>query len=345
MGSMASFSDWLEGARLRTLPAAAAPVLLGTAIAAHLGTWSIGRAALALGVALLLQIGVNFSNDYSDGVRGTDEYREGPPRLTGGGLVSPNVVLAVALGCFALAGVLGLWLLVVSKAWILLLAGVAAVAAAWFYTGGRNPYAYRGYGMSELMVFVFFGLMATLGTVWTQAASLPWWSWLLGSVMGLLSINLLVINNLRDIPTDKVAGKITLPVRLGDARTRKLYVGVLIAAWVLAVVAMAGASYGAMLPLDHDVFTSTAPLQSGSGDAGGNGPMLRFIPEITNAVEAFVAVVLALSGLWLARGLYGAPGEPAPTGRGLLVSLRNSGLTILLWAVVIGAFLVASVFH
>lgn len=238
MTSMASVKDWIEGARLRTLPAAVAPVLVGTAAAVHLGSWSAPRALLALGVALALQIGVNFANDYSDGVRGTDDNRSGPPRLTGGGLVAPKVVLAAAWGCFALAGVLGLVLVVVSGSWLLLVAGVAAVLAAWFYTGGSHPYGYMGIGLSELMVFVFFGLLATVGTTWTQAASAPWWVWCLASGMGLLSVNLLMANNLRDIPTDLVSGKKTVAVRLGEHGSRVSYVMVLAAAVLLAIVAM-----------------------------------------------------------------------------------------------------------
>lgn len=235
---MASVKDWIEGARLRTLPAALAPVLVGTAAAVHLGSWSAPRALLALGVALALQVGVNFANDYSDGVRGTDDNRSGPPRLTGGGLVAPRVVLAAAWGCFALAGVLGLLLVALSGTWVLLLAGVAAVLAAWFYTGGAHPYGYMGIGASELMVFVFFGLLATVGTTWTQAGSAPWWVWCLASGMGLLSVDLLMANNLRDIPTDREAGKRTVAVRLGERGSRVAYVLVLTVAVLLAVAAM-----------------------------------------------------------------------------------------------------------
>ncbi|QWW19300.1 1,4-dihydroxy-2-naphthoate polyprenyltransferase [Schaalia sp. 19OD2882] len=206
---------WVEGARLRTLPAAAAPVLVGTAAAVNLGTWAPGRAALALVVALALQVGVNYSNDYSDGIRGTDEDRVGPPRLTGGGLVPPKVVLAAALGCFAVAGLAGLALLWLSGQWWLAVAGVAAVVAAWFYTGGRTPYGYMGIGVSELMVFVFFGLMACVGTTWTQVPQAPWWLWVAASSLGLLSVAMLMVNNIRDIDTDAVAGKRTLAVRLG----------------------------------------------------------------------------------------------------------------------------------
>ncbi|MFC2556412.1 MAG: 1,4-dihydroxy-2-naphthoate octaprenyltransferase, partial [Pauljensenia sp.] len=161
---MASVSDWIEGARLRTLPAAAAPVIVGSAAAYHLGGFDPLRACLALVVALALQVGVNYANDYSDGIRGTDDNRQGPARLTGGSLARPKAVLGAALGCFALAGVTGLALVAVSGTWWLIAAGAGAVAAAWLYTGGKHPYAYMGIGLSELMVFVFFGLMACVGT-------------------------------------------------------------------------------------------------------------------------------------------------------------------------------------
>ncbi|MDO5719236.1 MAG: 1,4-dihydroxy-2-naphthoate polyprenyltransferase [Actinomycetaceae bacterium] len=220
---MATIDDWLEGARLRTLPAAAAPVLIGVGGAVSLAAFSPLRSILALLVALLLQIGVNFSNDYSDGVRGTDDWRTGPPRLTGGGVVSPRTVLMAALACFALAGALGLILVALSGQWFLLIFGALAVAAAWFYTGGSNPYGYLGVGFSELFVFVFFGLMATVATTWVQIPVAPWWLWTAASGVGLLSVALLFVNNIRDIPTDEVAGKRTLPVRMGDRYARLSY--------------------------------------------------------------------------------------------------------------------------
>ena len=239
---MATWKDWVEGARLRTLPAAAAPVIVGSASAVHLGAWMPGRAALALGVALALQIGVNFSNDYSDGVRGTDDVRSGPPRLTGGGLVAPRVVLGAALGCFAGAGVLGLWLVALAGQWFFVALGAAAVIAAWFYTGGRSPYGYMGVGLSEVMVFVFFGLMATVGTTFTQVASAPWWVWILASGIGLISVALLMVNNIRDIPTDREAGKRTIAVRLGEGPARGAFVSMLAVAVLTAGAGLVGAS-------------------------------------------------------------------------------------------------------
>ena len=218
---MASLSQWVAGARPRTLPAAVAPVVLGTA-AAHL----IGRADAALGilalvVALALQVGVNYANDYSDGIRGTDEARVGPVRLVGQRLAAPGNVKLAALLSFAAAGVVGLALVGLSGAWVMLPLGALAVLAAWRYTGGDNPYGYRGLG--EVYVFVFFGLMATLGTQYTQADAVTWFG-LLGAVgVGSVASAILVANNLRDIPTDTVHGKHTLAVRLGDHGTRVAY--------------------------------------------------------------------------------------------------------------------------
>lgn len=235
---MATISDWIEGARPRTLPAAVAPVILGTASAVALGSWSLPRALLAAGVALALQVGVNFANDYSDGVRGTDAVRSGPARLTGGGLARPGAVKAAAFGFFALAGVLGLWLVALAGAWWLLAAGAAAVVAAWFYTGGRHPYGYLGLG--EVFVFVFFGLMATVGTTYTQAGRVDTLTWMGAAAIGLIACALLMINNIRDIPTDDVAGKKTLAVRLGDRAARQVYTAML---WVPVVLMAAGAMW------------------------------------------------------------------------------------------------------
>ncbi|WP_022868552.1 1,4-dihydroxy-2-naphthoate polyprenyltransferase [Schaalia vaccimaxillae] len=244
---MASFSDWVEGARLRTLPAACAPVIVGSAAAYELDSFNWARAGLALVVALALQIGVNYSNDYSDGIRGTDANRQGPARLTGGGLASPRSVLAAALSCFTLAGIAGLALLWVSGQWVLAVAGVAAVIAAWFYTGGKNPYGYMGIGLSELLVFVFFGLLACVGTTWTQVQSAPWWLWLSASALGLMSVALLMANNIRDIPTDTVAGKRTVAVRLGEKASRAVFAAcLLVSVPALMVLAwVAGATWTA----------------------------------------------------------------------------------------------------
>lgn len=234
---MTTMADWLEGARLRTLPAAVAPVLLGTASAYSLGAASIPRALLAAGVALALQVGVNLANDYSDGVRGTDAVRTGPPRLTGGGVVAPRTVKRAAFLSFGLAAVLGLALVVISGTWWLLAAGALAVVAAWYYTGGSRPYGYMGLG--ELFVFVFFGLMATLGTTWTQALAVDGATWLGAAGVGLIACALLMVNNIRDIPTDSQVGKHTLAVRLGDRDARRAFAALVFVPLLLGVAAAA----------------------------------------------------------------------------------------------------------
>ena len=264
---MATVTDWIEGARLRTLPAAAAPVIVGSAAAHHLGGFDAVRASLALVVALALQVGVNYANDYSDGIRGTDDNRKGPARLTGGGLAKPKTVLTAALGCFALAGVAGLALVALSGTWWLIVAGAAAVVAAWFYTGGKHPYAYMGIGLSELMVFVFFGLLACVGTAWTQVQVAPWWLWMCASALGLLSVALLMANNIRDIPTDRESGKMTAAVRLDDRTSRWVYAA---CAW-LPVVMIAGLGAGVGL---HPLATCALGVGAAAWAVGVSLPVL-----------------------------------------------------------------------
>lgn len=229
---MATLSQWVAGARLRTLPIVIAPVVIGTAAAVDItGRFAWFEAILALMVGLLLQIGVNYSNDYSDGIRGTDDVRVGPLRLTGSGLAKPTAVRNAAFGCFGAAALVGAALVVITGSWPLLLVGAAAVVAAWGYTGGKNPYGYRGLG--EVFVFIFFGLVATLGTTYTQAGQLSLLS-LLGAIgTGLIATALLMANNVRDIPTDREVGKLTLAVRLGDTTARISYVMMLAVAIVL----------------------------------------------------------------------------------------------------------------
>ncbi len=242
---MTTARNWLAGARPRTLPAAGAPGAGAPGGAAGAGDSRPGRAALALIVALALQIGVNYANDFSDGVRGTDADRLGPVRLVASGLARPRQVLIAALGCFAIAGVAGL-ALAAAVSWWLLLVGIAAVAAAWFYTGGSRPYGYRALG--EFSVFVFFGLVAVAGTAYVQMGRLTWLALAASVAVGLLACALLVINNLRDIPTDSVTGKRTLAVVLGDRRTRRLYAGCLFVPFAVAV-AVAPAAPLALLAL------------------------------------------------------------------------------------------------
>ncbi|GAB3396773.1 1,4-dihydroxy-2-naphthoate polyprenyltransferase [Humibacter soli] len=221
----ARFGDWVGGARLRTLPLAVAPVLVGTGAAVDAsdpGVFHWIRAILCLAVALCLQIGVNYANDYSDGIRGTDAYRVGPSRLTGSGKAKPRVVLGVALIFFGLAAIAGILLVVASEQWWLLIVGAAAIAAAWFYTGGRHPYGY--YGLGELFVFVFFGLVATAGTMFVQVLNVSQVAWLSAVAVGLFACAVLVVNNLRDIDVDRQAGKRTLTVLIGRTWSRVIFV-------------------------------------------------------------------------------------------------------------------------
>lgn len=217
---MATAAQWVEGARPRTLPNAIAPVLVGTGAAAGLGAFAPGKAVLALVVALALIVGVNYANDYSDGIRGTDDERVGPLRLVGSKVAAPQQVKTAALTCFAIAGVAGL-VLSLSTAWWLLLVGAGCVAGAWYYTGGRNPYGYSGFG--EISVFVYFGLVAVGGTEFVQAERITWGGALGAVAVGAFSSAVLVANNLRDIGSDTATGKRTMAVRLGDARTRNLH--------------------------------------------------------------------------------------------------------------------------
>ena len=243
---MATLNQWVAGARPRTLPAAVAPVLVGTTAAGVGGRHVIGYAVLALAIALALQVGVNYANDYSDGVRGTDAERVGPVRLVGQGLAQPANVKLAAFAAFGFAALAGLALVGLSGAWWLLPIGVLCVIAAWKYTGGDSPYGYRGLG--EVFVFVFFGLVATLGTQYSQLLSLTWFG-LLGAVgVGAIASAILVANNLRDIPTDEVAGKRTLAVRLGDAGTRRLWLALIVVS-VLCCVAMVAFSPWALAGL------------------------------------------------------------------------------------------------
>lgn len=222
-GRKPTVGDWIEGARLRTLPLALVPIILGTgsAVAAVPEEFHWLRALGALIVALALQIGVNYSNDYSDGIRGTDDFRVGPPRLTGSGRVEPKVVRNVAFVFFGIAAAAGLALTVATQQWWLLAVGAAAIVAAWFYTGGKRPYGYAG--MGEIFVFIFFGLVATVGTTFVQILTVPQNTWVLAIAAGLFSCAVLMVNNIRDMETDTLAGKKTLAVRLGLRGSRIVF--------------------------------------------------------------------------------------------------------------------------
>jgi len=230
---MATVSQWIGGSRPRTLPSAIAPVAIGAGLAARADSFILTRVLLALVVALSLQVGVNYANDYSDGIKGTDEVRVGPVRLVGQKLAQPKQVKFAAFACFTLAMVAGLALILLTSLWWMSIVGVACVAAAWFYTGGKTPYGYLGLG--EVFVFVFFGLVPVLGTVYVQTFMINTADVLAACAIGLLICTLLVVNNLRDIPTDIDAGKRTLAVKLGDHRTRMLYVGFVVATGALTV--------------------------------------------------------------------------------------------------------------
>jgi 1,4-dihydroxy-2-naphthoate octaprenyltransferase len=219
----ATLGDWIAGARLRTIPLAIAPVALGTATAYLLDDqqWHWVRALLCLAVAIALQIAVNYANDYSDGVRGTDRHRVGPARLTGSGAAKPRTVLTVAIVFFAIAAVAGAAVVYLSQQWWLLAVGAACIVAAWFYTGGKKPYGY--YGLGEVFVFVFFGLVATAGTTYVQAGTVNLETWVAGTAVGFLACAVLMINNVRDLAGDKAAGKRTLAVLIGDMPARITY--------------------------------------------------------------------------------------------------------------------------
>jgi 1,4-dihydroxy-2-naphthoate octaprenyltransferase len=214
-------SDWVAGARPRTLWTAITPVLVGTASAIALDAVAPLLALLALGVALALQVGVNYANDYSDGVRGTDVNRIGPDRLVATGKATPTAVKRAAVLSFAAAGLLGLAAVWLTEDWWLLAVGAIAIVAAWYYTGSERPYGYAGWG--EVSVFVFFGPVATLGTLWIQAGVVTWWAAVASVALGLWAVAMLLVNNIRDIETDALAGKRTLAVRIGAFRARRLY--------------------------------------------------------------------------------------------------------------------------
>ncbi|THE17892.1 1,4-dihydroxy-2-naphthoate polyprenyltransferase [Kocuria rosea] len=230
---MATPAQWIEGARLRTLPMALAPVVAGSAAAQALHSFDPVRALLALLVALLLQIGVNYANDYSDGIRGTDDDRVGPLRLTGSGAAAPGQVRAAALLCFGLAALAGAVLVVLSRQWWFIPVGLSAVLAAWGYTGGRSPYGYRGLG--DVFVFVYFGLVAVLGTTLTQAGTLNLEAFVAALSTGLIATALLMANNIRDLPGDREVGKRTLAVRLGDPLARVVFTAEIAVAFALVL--------------------------------------------------------------------------------------------------------------
>lgn len=291
---MATPTQWLEGARPRTLLLAVSPVIAGTGVAAHDGSPCWGRAVLALVVALALQIGVNFANDYSDGLRGTDADRVGPLRLVGSGAAPARQVLRAAVVAFVVAAVAGTVLAALAS-WWLLLVGALAIAAAWFYTGGRRPYGYRALG--ELAVFVFFGLVAVGGTAYVQVERLTATTVLAAVPIGMLACAMLVANNLRDIDGDTRAGKRTLAVVLGDRYTRVLF-DVLVLAPFVFVFVLGDTGHGPPF-----IALAAAPLAVGAVtpvSTGATGldlvPTLRNTGLLSLAFAVLLAVGLALVG-------------------------------------------------
>ena len=287
-----SLAIWVAGARPRTLPAAVAPILAGCASAAARGhvNWLI--ALLCLLVALALQVGVNYANDYSDGIRGTDDDRVGPVRLLASGLASAKADKTAAFVSVGVGALAGLGVVALSGQWWLLAVGALCILAAWFYTGGSKPYGYLGLG--ELMVFVFFGLVATVGTTYVIAGQAPLHAWIAGTSVGALASAILVANNLRDIETDRSSGKMTLPARLGDRGSRIFYACLcaLAAAGIIVFAALTG--WTALIAL-LAVLLLIDPLRRVLG--GANGP--RLIPVIQSTGFAEIGV-----GLGLLVGVY-----------------------------------------
>jgi 1,4-dihydroxy-2-naphthoate octaprenyltransferase len=286
---VATTSEWIQGARPRTLPAAIAPVLVGTGIAQHADSFNIVRALLALVVALALQAGVNYSNDYSDGIRGTDSQRVGPVRLVGQGLAQSYEVKRAAFLMFAFAMVSGLIVVLLTQAWWLLLVGAASVAAAWFYTGGSRPYGYAGFG--EIFVFIFFGIVPVMGTAYVQTLELTVGAFIASVGVGALACSILITNNLRDILGDTEHGKLTLAVRLGDARTRKLYVACVAVAFIVPAILIV--PFGPWAALGY-LAMPWALLPIKLVRRGARGPALIPVLKATGDVLLIYGVVLGL---------------------------------------------------
>lgn len=253
-------NKWIQGARPRTLPAAIAPVVIASALAGPDFNWF--RALLALKVGVWLQIGVNFANDYSDGVKGTDENRIGPIRLVASGLASAKAVKYAAFLSFLIASIAGLWLSLLTSP-ILILVGILAISAAWGYTGGKNPYGYNGFG--EVSVFTFFGLVATIGTYYVQTEKITLLSFIVAIPMGMLACAILAVNNIRDRAQDELVGKRTLAVRLGDVTARRVYVSLLVIAHLAAIATLIPTALLTLLAVPMSYSISKSVLSGISG--------------------------------------------------------------------------------
>jgi 1,4-dihydroxy-2-naphthoate octaprenyltransferase len=292
-GGMATVAEWVQGARVRTLPNSVAPVLVGAGAAGAIDRFNWWASALALVVALSLQVGVNYANDYSDGIRGTDAARVGPLRLVGSGVAAPGSVRAAAFSCFGIAGVAGLVLVALTGHWWLLAVGAVCIAGAWYYTGGSRPYGYSGWG--EAAVFVFFGLVAVLGTEYVQAGVVTW-PGIAGAVaLGAFSAAVLVANNLRDVPSDRLSGKRTLAVRLGDGRTRKLYFGLVAVPFVVTVATAFVTVWVLVALLAAVVVLPAVRVVARGADGPALIPVLRDTALAMLAWAVFAGLALGLS--------------------------------------------------
>lgn len=291
---MATPAEWIEGARLRTLPLAVAPIIAGSAAAAEIYSFRPVRALLAFLVAFFLQVGVNYANDYSDGIKGTDKARVGPMRLVGSGAASPRAVKYAAFLCFGAAMLSGLVLVVLAGQWWFLAVGASAVFAAWGYTGGKRPYGYMGLG--DVFVFIYFGLVATLGTLFTQTNRLTLTGWVGAIAVGMISCALLMANNVRDIPTDCEVGKLTLAVRLGDKSARVTYAAEMSVAVLLGVLLLPGNPWFALtFILIPPVLYSCLTVLSGRGG-------LALIPVLKQAgIVALAYSLLLMAAVLLGR--------------------------------------------
>jgi 1,4-dihydroxy-2-naphthoate octaprenyltransferase len=277
-------NKWVLGARPRTLPAAIAPVVVASALAGSDFNWF--RAALALKVAVWLQIGVNFANDYSDGIKGTDDDRVGPIRLVASGIATSKSVKRAAFISFAIACIAGAWLALLTSP-LLIVIGASSIAAAWGYTGGKNPYGYKGLG--DISVFIFFGVIATVGTFYVQTETITGLSFIVSIPMGALSCAILAVNNLRDRPKDQLAGKLTVAVRVGDINARYMYVSLLVVAHIAAIATLIPTALLTLLLLPMSISISRQVLSGVSGK--------DLIPVLgrTGKLQLMFSIVFALA--------------------------------------------------